>query len=164
LIVRAATLSLIILAVVAISACGDDDNGADSAATAGTVETSSLTKAQLVKQADEICAKGNEDLLERLDAYMVKNDSGSKSGGELAAEGVQEVVLPEVEAQIEEIESLGAPSGDEKQIEAFLAAQRRGVESLESRRSISLTSDLEPPFREAGNLARDYGFEACAYG
>jgi hypothetical protein len=151
LIARISIASLAAIAIL-IAGCGDDDNG------------SSLTKDEFVKRADAICAKGTENLGKELSAYLEQQASTAKTESEVAAEAIQAVVLPEVEAQIEKIESLEVPSGDEGEIEAFLEAQRRAVASLEKRKNLSLTTDLDPAFQGSGKLAREYGLESCAYG
>jgi hypothetical protein len=154
-------LTLIAMGVLAVG-CGDDSSSGSS--DDGTVETSSLSKTEFVKQANAICAESNEDLFTRLGAYLNKNASSSKTPEEVAADAMRQAVLPGVEQQIEEIRELGAPSGDEEQIEAFLVAQEGSVESLKQQRSVSLNTDVSSAFKRAGQLAQRYGIQECNYG
>jgi hypothetical protein len=142
--------------------CGDGDSSSGSAG--GTIETSSLTKAEFTKRANRICLQGMEDALRAFFTYVRKNEGDSMDNAELETEGMHQLFLPKLEAQTDEIESLGAPSGDEDQIEAFLVAQRRSITSLAQRRELSLATNLDPAFRQSGRLARQYGIESCAYG
>lgn len=154
-------VTLVAVGVLAVG-CGDDSSSGSS--DDGAIETSSLSKAEFVKQANAICAEGNEDLFTQLGTYLNKNASSSKDPEEVAADAMRQAVLPGVEGQIEEIRELGAPSGDEEQIEAFLAAQESSVESLEQQRSISLNTDVSSAFKRAGQLAQRYGLQECNYG
>jgi hypothetical protein len=139
--------------------CGEDDSAGSE-----TIETSSLTKAQFVKRADEICSKGTEKALEKILAYVEENESSSKSEPELVAEAIHVTVLPQLEDQFDEIEGLGAPKGDEQEVEALLAAMRSAIAVIEKRRELSLQTNIAPDFRHAGRLSRQYGIEGCAYG
>lgn len=156
-------LLVVIAAAAIVEGCGDDESSAGSGGD-GTIETSSLTKAQFIKNAGAICTESNENLLNEINAYIEKHKSPSKSEGEEMADALRELAVPKVETQIEEIENLGAPAGDEAQIEAFLEAQRHSVKSLAARQSLTLTPGLETVFREPGKLARRYGLDECAYG
>lgn len=154
-------ISIAIAAGAFVAGCGDDESSAGG----GTISTSSLTKAAFIKKASSICQEGNEGLLERIERYWAKHEGSSgKSEGEVTADAMRQIVVPLVNAQIEEIEDLGAPPGDESQIEAFLAAQRRSTEALAERQTFRLQPGLEVAYRQPGKLAERYGLEACAYG
>lgn len=144
-----------------VMGCGDDSSSGSS--DDGTVETSSMTKAEFIKKANTICEKGSERFALLTSVYLKKHSSDPKTENEIGADTLHKAILPEVEVMNEEIEELGAPAGDEEQIEAYLAAQRRSVESLEERTSVSL-NNLDPAFRKPGDLARRYGIASCAFG
>jgi hypothetical protein len=149
----------VILAILATGAgCGDDESSAD-----GTIETSSLSKEQFIKRANNICTKGTNKTPELLGEYIQEHSSPAKDEGELAAEAFREAIVPELESQIEEIESLGAPRGDTAQIQAYVDAQRASLADLEKRQTLSLVADLEKVFSQPGKLARRYGIPRCAY-
>lgn len=156
-----APLFVVVALGVLVMGCGDDSSSGSSGD--GTVETSSLTKAQYIKQVNKICEDGSEKFALGVSTYLKKHSSDPKSSGEIGADTLRVAVLPEVEAMNEEIEELGAPEGDEEKIEAYLAAQQRSIESLEKRKSVSL-NNLDPAFRKPGDLARKYGIESCAFG
>ena len=160
MIARAALLLLVVTAM-AVVGCGDDS---DSDAADGSIETSSLSKAQFVKRANAICVKGNKKVVARLGAYLGKNASKKQGEEELNADAAKAVIVPEIESQIEEIRALGAPSGDEEQIEAFLVAQQEALDSLSSAKRVSFTEELNKTFEEAGDLAVEYGISNCNYG
>ncbi len=159
LIARSISVLVVVAALVAIPVgCGDD--GDDSAT---TLETSSLTKAEFVKRANAICNESIADVGKQLEDYLVDRQNSKKGADELAADALRAIALPAIETQLEEIEELGAPDGEQKEIEAFLTAQQRSVEQLEQRQNVSLSTDLEPAFRQAGKLARQYGLSSCDF-
>jgi hypothetical protein len=155
---------LVTLIAIGVFAVGCGDNSSSGSSDDGTIETSSLSKSEFVKRANAICTESSEGLFDRLGAYLNENASSSKHPEEVAADAMRQAVLPGVEQQIEEIRELGAPSGSEEQIEAFLVVQERSVESLKQQRSLSLNTDVTSAFKRAGQLAKRYGIQACDYG
>lgn len=155
-------LAITAVGIAFFAGCGSDSDGDSGAGSEGTtIETSSLTKAQFIKRADQICDQVSEDLLGPIYSYMKRHASKSKSEEELTAEAVRKVVVPQVEAEIEEIRALGAPAGDEEQIEEFLIADQRSVDSLKARRQLSLVPDVDNAFKQSKTLARAYGLKSC---
>lgn len=147
----ARTLALLLVAAVAslFAGCsGDDDR---------TVSTTSLDKAEYVERADAICAEG------RLRALRYQPSAGGGQTAAAAQKAIDESVLPAVQEVVDELYELGAPGGQEEQIDAFLAAFQQGVDDGE---------DLEVPTFErfervmapAGKLARKAGLQDCIYG
>jgi hypothetical protein len=152
------------LAIAAILAgCGGDGgSGLDP----GAIETSSITKQEFIKQADEICARGNRWMLKQLSASIAEKEAeGSKqSKGELFTEAAKAVALPRVEANIRDIQALGAPRGDETELEAYLTQMQQETSALQSQSEISMEDLFEGGYDNAGELARNYGLSSCAYG
>ena len=69
--------------------------------------------------------------------------------------------MPALEAEVRAIRALGAPAGDEAQVEAIVAATEEGIEQM--RADPVAVIDRGPPaaFRRAGRLARAYGSQEC---
>ncbi len=127
----------------------------------GPLKASSLTRSEYIERAEEICREGAESLLEPILAYVQKHSKSGKDEEELIAEAVHKYLVPNYQIQIDELSQLGAPEGDAKQVEVFLLAMLRAVESLERRQKMSLEPDLEQAFGEAGDKALDYGILNC---
>jgi hypothetical protein len=154
-----ALLLIAMLAVVGSAGCGDDESsGADAEI---TVETSSITKPQFIKRADAICDRVSDTLLISLITYIRQNRSDGEPEEEVAADAVRETTLPKFEKEIKEIQALGAPAGDEAQIEEYLGAVQEAIESLEAKRRVSIAVDIDGAFRRSEALARAYGLQAC---
>jgi hypothetical protein len=159
---RLSALCLSVLAAAAIVVgCGDDESSGSGSD--GSIATSSLSKEQFVKKVTELCNKGREDVPQRATAYQEKNPPGKGSAAEYRAKAVQAVLLPMLEEEIAKIREIGAPEGEEEQVEAMLGAQQQGVDevaaldSLEPREGV-----MEAYFAEATRAMNDYGLEECA--
>lgn len=138
--------------MIVVGCGGGDDSSSDS---------SSITKAQFVKQADAICEKGNKENEAEFEEFAKENGLSEKKEPTKAQqeEAISEIVAPSVQKQIEEIDALGAPEGDEKQIEAMVAAVEEGVEEIESDPTTLLEG--KNPLGKGSKLAKEYGLKAC---
>lgn len=150
-----------LVAALLLSGCG----GSSSV----SAETGSLTRAQFVEKADQIC-KQSRAQLENEYAVAVKNAvqlaQATKSKPTpadletLHSAVVDEVFVPVYETMIDEISTLGAPSADKEQLDKFLNAMHEAVEEA--------SSDPSKPFENAHFLkpvttaAARYGMTDCA--
>lgn len=147
------------LAAAAFAGCGDDSNGSSSSGDNGSIETSSLSKTQFIKRADAICAR--DELLGPITSYMTRYENSGPSQPELAADAVQKTLVPSLQEQINDIRSLGAPAGDEDEIEAFLVTFEGNLDSLTKLQRLSLNPQLESILKPSQKLALAYGLESC---
>jgi len=160
-----------ILAGLLVAGCGGDDDGGGTTGTGGqiTVEAKSLSKAEFIERADEICRARTEKVEAEFNAFLKRNaDLGSSRAeqGAAAKEVVETIYLPAGEEQIDRIASLGAPEGDEQQIVSLLEAIRKGMDEAEDHplRFVRALSIDYKPFAEAEELAAAYGFSECGKG
>jgi hypothetical protein len=141
-----------VLGLLALGGCGGSDNSSSTAAV--TVESSSISKASFLKQAEAICVKG----ITPVEAIVQKAIVGKGN-----VKQVEKAVLPAIEGFVREIAALGAPEGEEEKVESFLTALKEDVESAKAAPSNSM-GQLAKHFKTSGDLARSYGLEACALG
>jgi hypothetical protein len=142
--------------------CGGEGGG--SASTSETpLTTSSHSRAEFVKLANGICETGADALLTEIGSYVKRHQGEGKGQDELLAQGVQAVFLPKMQAHIEEIRTLGAPSGDQQKVEALLASLQEAVDAADAG-EVSSQAQLTKDFKRSAALAREYGLHACAYG
>jgi hypothetical protein len=132
-----------------VAGCGSDD------------ESSALTKAEFVKQADAICAKGDKQDQEEFEAFAKERnlDEGKEPSKAVQEEAVSEIVIPGVRQQIEEIDDLEAPEGDEVKVEEIVTSVEEGLDELEE--DPTLLFGGGNPLGAGSKLARDYGMEKC---
>lgn len=147
--------ALALLAIV-VAGCG---GGSDSTNTDAT--TSSLTKAEFLKQGNAVCAKGNKEIEEGFEEFEKENGLQNKrpTNAQLT-EAIETIVIPKVRQQIEGVKALGAPSGEEAEVEAITDAAEEALEKGEEDPA-ALAGGKADPFTKANKLANEYGLVKC---
>jgi hypothetical protein len=144
------------LAALAVAGCGGgDDDSTDS--TAATVETTALSKAELISQGDAICAEVNAAV-------------GSAASGETETSDQTAQIANLYIGMVDSIKRLGIPA-ESAGYEEFIAAAEElsGVESeakLASEREDSAAigeaaTRTAPALEQFQSAAEEYGFEDC---
>lgn len=146
--------ALAAITMIAAGCGGGGDSSSDS---------SSLTKAEFLKQGNAICAKGNKEINEGFEEFAKENGFSEKKQPSEAqlTEVIETVVLPKVRGQVEGIKALGAPSGEEAQVEAITDAAEEALEKGEEEPA-ALASEKADPFAKANEKASAYGLVKCA--
>jgi len=141
-----AFLGLLVVAMLVVVGCGGGD------------ETTALTKAEFVKQANAACAEGKSEREKDFNEYVKTTDPSevTKANQESL---VDEIFKPPYEQSIEAIKSLGAPEGDEQQVEAITAAMEDGLKQAEAKPLVTLRTNVQ--FAKANALAVKYGLTDC---
>src|SRR5882724_6062245 len=93
---------------VALIAAGCGGGGDDS------TSTSSLAKPAWIVKADAICQQGNQEIAQAADEQFGKQHH--EPTDEQVQQFTSATVVPSVQHQIDQIRDLGAPSGDEDQV------------------------------------------------
>lgn len=160
---RWSLIATLVAAALIVAGCGS--GGGSGEATAGesaasAVTTSDdLTRAKLIDRADKICSQTDETQEAELKAFL-KDHPNSQSNPRGQARLVKEAGLPPIREELEELAALGAPPGDEKDVEAILRALETAIEKSEANPA-SLLKDEENLFGTVRKLATKYGFGAC---
>jgi hypothetical protein len=165
---QAIVLAVLLAASVALAACGGGSGGDGSGSTesGGTTptqgDTGSIGRSEFIRQADAACTKGQKTVEAEVKAYLKK--SNVKEIGEAdetqQEEVIETIAIPSLRTQIDEIRGLGAPSGEEAQVEGFLAAAEEGIEKGEDDPQAMFTSSTKV-FAKADELADFIGFKVC---
>jgi hypothetical protein len=136
--------------------CGSSDDSTDS------TSSSSLTKAEFLKQGNAICAKGEKELNEEFEKFAEEENLSENKQPTKAqlTKATEEVFLPIIKEQVEGIRDLGAPSGEEEQVDEVVTAAEEALEKGEEDPA-SLANEKEDPFADANKLANDYGLTKC---
>jgi hypothetical protein len=133
---------------VALIAAGCGGGGDDS------TSTSSLAKPAWIAKADAICQQGNQEI------EQAANEQFGKQQQEPSDEQIQqftnETVIPSVQSQIDQIKDLGAPSGDEDQVNEILDTVQADIDKAKS--AATLPDDA---FANSNALATRYGLKVC---
>lgn len=152
---RIIPLVVAIAALVVIAGCG---GGSDSSSTEAT--TTSMTKAEFVKQGNAICAKGSKEINEGFEQFveekgLSKTKAPSKA---LQEEAVETVLIPKIRKEVESIRALGPP---DEEAEAVLDAAEAALNKGEEEPIQFLKEESTGPFAKANKLAREYGLTKC---
>jgi hypothetical protein len=124
----------------------------------GDSEESSLTKAEFVKQANAACkehADERNELFQKV-SKTIKASEVTKADQEML---IDEVLIPPYEKNIESIEDLGAPEGDEEKVENITEEMEKAIEKIEANPLVALRSTIQ--FAGANAALSKYGLDAC---
>lgn len=147
-----ALLAGVVAIAIVAAGCGSSSDSTET--------TAALSKAEFIKQGDAICTKGNESIDTEANEFAKENNVNTNKPTKAQQEEViTDVVAPEVRKEGEEIAALGAPSGDEAEVEAIVAAVEGGADELEE--EPSLLVEGKNPLAKGSKLAGSYGFKVC---
>ena len=137
--------------VLAAAGCGGSSSSSSTTtAAAGPV----ITKAEFVKKANAICAKGN----------AVNKAAGAKLGAQPSEAQVTAFVrsteVPAVQAQIDAIKALGTPPGDGSTVAGILSLAQSALDKVKGEPRI--TSTGTDVFAAFAKVAHPYGLTSCA--
>jgi hypothetical protein len=150
-------LAAIVAIAAIVAGCGSSD---DSSGT--TDVTVTVTKTQLIKQGDAICKQSDTEIEEGFERFAEENDipQNQEPSNAQGVEIIETVIVPSIKTQAELIRDLGAPQGDEDQIDAMLDSLDEAVEKAEENPE-ALFDEKTDPFGDAKDKATAYGFKAC---
>jgi ABC-type transporter Mla MlaB component len=123
-----------------------------------------LRRPVFIKKATAICnhttAKVDSEGIAAL--RKVERESGN-SERKAKVEYIPEWLVPTLEDELAELRSLGAPSGDEKQIDAVFATLEEVVEKAktEPEKYLYLQVHAKYPYLKVEELATAYGIPEC---
>jgi hypothetical protein len=124
--------------------------------------TASISKAEFTKQGNAICKAGNEEINEGFGSFAKENSLNHKEPSEAQFEELAETVLiPSVSRQIKEVRALGAPEGEEGEVDEFLTNAEGALEEIEGEPSLISAEGKEEPFYTVNKEAATLGLTAC---
>jgi hypothetical protein len=160
-------LRLLRIALVAgmlvVAGCGDDDDDG-TATTAGASGASGAAGVQSadewVAQADAICKEADSEGRAATEQFL--SDTGLQPGESPTDADLEELVdqitVPNIQGQIDDIRALAPPEGQEEQAQEFLDQAQSDLDEVEADPSLITGS----PFDQTTKLAEDLGLRSCA--
>jgi hypothetical protein len=157
-----ALTAVLAAAALAAAGCGSGDDATTPDA-GTTAAAASLTMAEFVTEGNEICAEVNEELEAGIEEFAEENGlSGNDQPSEEQLEELAtEILIPSVAGQFEQIRGLGAPSGEEKKVDAFLDKAESAVEEVEADPALITDQAGQSPFVTVSREATALGLVAC---
>jgi len=145
----------VLLAAVLVAGCGEDESGQEYPA--GVAQPQS--KVEFLREADRICFSSEAQIEAAADELL--NRKGGADPDEVERVALQ-IAVPALETEVRAIRSLGAPPGDEAEVEAILTATERGIAEIEADPR-ALAERSPPGLRQAQRLAQRYGSRQCGF-
>ncbi len=132
-----------------LAACGSSSST--------TTTASALSRAAFLVKGNAICAAGNKA------TNKIASTTFSQNKKPTTAQVTQFAnrVTPIIQAEIDKINALPAPSGDEAKVKAVTSAAQQGVDAVKKDPTVFLHGN---PFAKANQAAKSYGLTACAGG
>jgi hypothetical protein len=143
------------LALAALAGCGGDDEPDDFS----PVVVEPLSKVEFLDEADRICFASEARIEAAADDLVTRRRDPAPAEVERVALGV---VVPALESEVRAIRALGAPDGDEQEVEEILSATEQGIAAIE-RDPRGLLDGVPAPLGRAQRLAEAYGSRQCGF-
>jgi hypothetical protein len=144
-----------------LTGCG----GGQGASASNAAETTTLTKAEFIKKADEICRKADISQDDKGLVYRNKHARELEKLPPIAAEEklIVAIIIPSIRQQAKEMEALGAPKGEGKKLESFVAGIEAGLKRAEKHPyHIEWEYPTQNPFFAVDEALGKYGFAYCS--
>jgi hypothetical protein len=135
----------------------------------GGEETAQISRSAFVEKGSAICVATRRGIRSDFEAFT-KGKQGKEveraekanelTPEEAAAQVGEEIIVPAMRQELEELRALGVPPGDDDKVTALLVAFEEGVEKAEKHPERAATVGTEA-FGESGRVAGDYGLEGC---
>jgi hypothetical protein len=146
-------LTAALIVGVCVAGCGSSSTTSET--------TAAITKAEFVAKGNAICVKGEKAQEAEINAYVKKNGLENKKPSKAQeAELVETVLVPNVQSQIDGVKALGAPSGEEQQVNSALELSQQALEKVEA--NPELAFGKENVFAAAGKQLHALGLKKCA--
>jgi hypothetical protein len=140
-----------LIAAALLAGCGGGDDSSSTSTQAA------LSKSEFLKQGNAICAKGNQATNKIANQTFTQNQQPTQA--QLQQFTTQ--VTPIIQGEIDGIKALGAPAGDEQQVNAILDDAQSALDKAKQDPSVFANGD---PFKKANQEAKAYGLTACGGG
>jgi hypothetical protein len=157
-----------VAALLLSSGCGGGGGQTTTVADAGgriSVETGSLSKTDFVKQVNELCSETKSQFEQRATALAKLATANGQKELQFNHHNVGALVAgaiaPSYEGMIRKIRVLGAPSGDEEGVAAFLNAIQKDLNEAKKHPVAAFRANEGSPFVESAKQATAYGLSGC---
>jgi hypothetical protein len=142
--VVAAVAALLIVGLAA--GCGSSNSSSTS--------TAALSKPSFLAKANAICKQGSQK------QGAAQSALGKQPSQTQVTTYVNSSFAPNIQAQIDGVRALGAPSGDQATVTKMLDMAQADLNKVKA--SPALLTGKADPFADFANLAHPYGLTSCA--
>jgi hypothetical protein len=144
----AATLAIAVALIAGVAAgCGSSNSD--------TTSTAAISKPEFLAKANAICKTGDAKQTAAQEA-LGKNPTQAE-----ISNYTTNTLIPNVQAQIDQVKALGAPSGDEAKVNSMLALAQADLNKIKANPALINQGDQFVNFEK---VAHPYGLTSCASG
>ncbi len=151
-----ALMAMMVVGAVFMGGCGGGDDTAETTVT--------ITKAEFVRKADTICRDAREAIISG-SVPKLEKVVGTPKQQSLESELIPSLLIPTLEKEVEDLRALGAPAGDEAEIEKILRLTEGAIEEAKTEPETfiqgSTYKEGSEHFGEAYELSLKYGMKEC---
>lgn len=140
------------LAVAVAMALGGIAAGCGSSNDDSTTSTAAISKADFVAQANQICKQGNAEV------EQAGKQLGNVNEAQLE-DFVANTVVPNIQKQVDGVKALGAPAGEEAQLNELISVTQADLDQLKADPSKIQDDHL---FDDSNQKATALGLTECA--
>ena len=140
--------TLLVALSCGVAACGSSDDSSSS-------NEDVLTNTELIAQADDICAKYND----QLDQSVTDAGLNGNSPKEDITTWISDTMVPMYQDQIDELRALQPDSEDAEAYTDIIDTLESELQTIEDDPAASV--EQSDPFPEATAKANDFGLEVC---
>ena len=149
------------LALMAALIVGVCVAGCGSSSSTTTETTAAITKAEFEAKGNAVCVKGEKAQEAEINAYVKKNGLAKQKPTKAQnVEIVETVLAPNIQSQIDGVKALGAPSGEEQQVNSALELSQQTLEKIEANPELAFGKGNA--FAAAGKQLHALGLKECA--
>ncbi len=145
-----ASVFLAVLALAGVAA-GRGSSSSDNS----TTTTAAILKAEFVTKGNQICKQGNDAI----------NQAGKQLGNSVNEQQLEafatNTIIPNIQKQIDGVKALGAPAGEEAQVNAVITSAQADLDKLKADPTKIKDNSL---FNDANQKAKAVGLTECAGG
>jgi hypothetical protein len=145
--------------------CGDDDDEEPTTGATGVTGASGaepISEAEFVSRADEICREGEEAIDTAAEGFFGTAPGQGEPPQEEQLRFAEEIGIPSIEQQIDDIAALPPPEGQEDLFNEFLDQARADLETVKQDPSLLLSDAGGETFADTNELAEELGLAQCA--
>jgi hypothetical protein len=126
----------------------------------GSSSGQSVSKAQFIKQGDQICTKADQAQLAGLKELQQEQHVEALEDRNYEEKVITQVGLPPLRAEHEELSQLTLPTDGEKQAQEVIEDLGAAIEKAEAEPHLLLEPGKNP-FEPVESLAVSFGFKSC---
>jgi hypothetical protein len=130
--------------------------GCGSGGGSDEVTESSISKPKYVAELDATCGRFDKEIQTDFTVYLKKIEQDETKI--VPADIVETILVPNMEEELDEIRSLGAPQGEVAKVEAIIGAIERTLEKREEKPETAMNESF---WGDATPLAEKFGLKIC---